>query len=96
MNRMRFRIASVLLGLLVTLGGTVAIRAQCGTGCNYGTYQGCYIIESSCPEGDECEQDRCLDDNCEGVINLYNYCISTEFACHYPSCTYDAFCGCTG
>ena len=63
MSKMKFRIASVLVGLVEFLGGALGIRAQCNGGCNYGTYMGCFTI-AGCSGSDVCETDRCLNDNC--------------------------------
>jgi hypothetical protein len=90
-NKLKFRIASVLIGLAAFLGGAVGIRAQCGGGCNYGTLDGCYTI-SGCSGSDVCEQDICLNDNCYGQTNHFQFCVYFAYVCHYPSCSYEPLC----
>jgi hypothetical protein len=91
MSRVKFRIASVLIGLTVVLGGAQAIRAQCNGGCNWGEYSGCYRI-SGCTGSDYCEQDICTITVCPP--NHFAFCVSPNYMCVYPSCTYDTSCGC--
>ena len=91
----RFRIVTVLVGLLVTLGGAKIIRAQqCDGGCNFGQFYGCWSYSYSCSAGDSCEGDFCNDVSCSG-FNHFFFCVSPQSMCHFPSCTWDVQQCCT-
>jgi hypothetical protein len=91
MCRRRFRLTTVVLGLLIMVAGTTAIRAQCGTGCNQGAWNGVSFVlsDEACPSGDECEDDECTTPCC---LNSYSYCILVKYFGHFIACTPNADC----
>jgi len=91
MCRARFRLTTVVLGLIIMVGGTTAVRAACGTGCNQGAWNGVSFVlsDEACPAGDECEDDHCVTSCC---LNSYNYCILIKYFGHFIACTPDANC----
>jgi len=95
MGRVRFKLTTSILGLIIILGGTIAMRAQCGVGCNQGTWNGVSFVlsDEACPQGDECEDDQCVTSCC---LNSDSYCILIKYFGHFIACTANANCCSSG
>jgi len=95
MSRVISRICIVLIFAIITLAGT-KVLATCNGGCNfgypYGPCQG-YEGDPDCPSTDMCEVDHCTATGCYSV-NEFDFCVSPDYLCHYPSCSWNANCGC--
>jgi hypothetical protein len=91
MRKVKFRLVTIAVGLFVTIGGSVTIRAQCGGGCNDGSLSGCARLTDEACTGHltDCEWDQCTS-GC--AVNHYTFCVGAEYLCLFPSCTYDANC----
>lgn len=91
MCRATFRLTTVVFGLVIMVAGTTALRAQCGTGCNQGSWNGVSFVlsDEACPQGDECEDDECVTSCC---LNSYSYCILIRYFGHFIACSSNANC----
>lgn len=88
-NKVRFRFITILVGFLITLGGSAEMRATCNQGCNFGFYHGCFTLSGECTSPDVCEIDLCAEADCE---DSYQFCVGSGSVCHFPSCSFDAGC----
>ena len=97
MSRVISRICIVLIFAIITLAGT-KVLATCIVGCNfgyqYGPCQG-YEVYHDCPSTDMCEVDHCNGHRMRYSVNEFDFWqFSPDYLCHYPSCSWNANCGC--
>lgn len=93
----RFAAITVLVALLILVGGFVGMGAWasygCDQGCNRGSPAFCSTVnDGTCPSGQLCEWDECNDRTGWCGYSCFKFCVGKSYECLHSSCNYDPVC----